>query len=53
MVSPTEVGGDNKPNRKANWKNQPRSENKFLNFTGGLESDSALYQKVITSGTER
>ena len=53
MVSTTEVGGDNKSNRPANWKNKPKSENQFSKFTGAAKSDSVLYQKVITSGTNQ
>ena len=49
MISTTEVGGNNKPNRKADWKNKPKSKNQFSKFTGAEKLDSVLYQKVITS----
>ena len=52
MVSTTEVDGD-KPNIQATWKNKRKSENKNLNFAGAAKSDSVLYQKVITSGTNQ
>ena len=53
MVSTTEVDGDNKLNRLVNWKNKPKPKNKHLNFTGTAKSESALYQKVITTGTSQ
>ena len=53
MVSTTEVGGNNKRNSKGNWKNKPRSETQFSKFTGAAISDSILYNKVITSGTNQ
>ena len=53
MVSATDLGGNNKSNKKANWENQPKSENQFSKFTGAAVSDSVLYQKVVTSGTNQ
>ena len=51
MVSSTDVGGDNKPTSKANWnKNKPKPGNQIQKFTGSATSDSAFYNKVITSG---
>ena len=53
MVSTAEVGGD-KPNSKAKWnKNTPKSKTQFSRFTGAATSDSVLYNKVITSGTNQ
>ena len=51
MVLTTAVDGDNKPNRPANWTEKPKFDTSHLNFTGAAKSDSAFYQKVIT--TER
>ena len=53
MVSITEVGDDNKPNSKANWKNKLKSKTQFLRFTGAATSGSVLYNKILTKGTNQ
>ena len=53
MVSTTEVGNNNKPNKKADWKNMPKPENYFSKFTGAAKLDSVLYQRAITSRTNQ
>ena len=51
MVSATDVGGNNKPNSKANWnKNKSKPGPQVLTFSGGATSDNVLHEKVITTG---
>ena len=50
MVSTTEVGGDNPPNSKANWKKNKLKSGHVPKFIGSATSDSVLHGKVITSG---
>ena len=52
MVSTTEVGGENAPNSKANWKkNKPKTVQVL--FIGAATSDSVLHGKVVTNGSDQ
>ena len=53
MVSTTEVGGDNKPNSKANWKNKPKPGPQVPRFSGAAPSDNVLHGKIITTGANQ
>ena len=54
MVSTTEVGGNKTPNSKTDWKkNKLKPAHQAPKFTGSATSDSVLYGKVITSGSNQ
>ena len=52
MVSTTDVGGENAPGSKANWKkNKPKTVQ--VSFIGAATSDSVLHGKVVTNGSDQ
>ena len=52
MVSTTEVGGENAPSSKANWKkNKPKTVQVL--FISAATSDSVLHGKVVTNGLDQ
>ena len=53
MVSSTEVGSGNTPNRQAAWKNKPKPGNQVPRFSGAATSDNVLHGKIITTGSNQ
>ena len=53
MVSTTEVGGNNPPNSKANWKKNKLKSGHVPKFIGSATSNSVLHGKVVTNGSNQ
>ena len=53
MVSTTEVGGENAPNSKTNWKKNKPKSGQVPKFIGAATLDSVLHGKVVTNGSNQ